>query len=164
MDDPTHYGVLRITQDAPPEVIRAAYKALSQKWHPDRNPSPEAGAIMQAINAAYAVLSDPSRRADYDRSLHAMSNGWAGFDSSQWSADYRGPSTAGAPSGKRRGRAFEVDWDAIARAQHEQDRRYRVFGRDSLLAAAKTLGLMLGTIALLVYLGSHGYFIDGGKS
>ncbi|MCS6804710.1 MAG: DnaJ domain-containing protein, partial [Blastocatellia bacterium] len=34
----THYDNLKVARNAPPEVIRAAYKTLSQRFHPDRNP------------------------------------------------------------------------------------------------------------------------------
>ena len=63
----THYETLKVAPDAPQEVIKAAYKALSQKHHPDKNPgNPEAVRIMAVINGAYEVLSDPKKRADYD--------------------------------------------------------------------------------------------------
>lgn len=64
----THYDNLKVARNAPPEVIRAAYKTLSQKYHPDRNQdNPEAIRIIQIINTAYEVLSDPERRAAHDR-------------------------------------------------------------------------------------------------
>lgn len=63
----THYDNLKVARDAPPEVIRAAYKILSQKHHPDRNNnSKEAIRIIQLINTAYDVLSDPTRRREHD--------------------------------------------------------------------------------------------------
>lgn len=63
----THYDNLKVARDAPPEVIRAAYKTLSQKYHPDRHGnSAEAIRIIQIINSAYAVLSDPARRREHD--------------------------------------------------------------------------------------------------
>ena len=63
----THYDNLKITHDAPLEVIRAAYRALSLLYHPDRNPSdPEAERNMALVNAAYATLSDPEKRHEYD--------------------------------------------------------------------------------------------------
>ncbi|MDR2188792.1 MAG: J domain-containing protein [Azonexus sp.] len=63
----THYDTLKIAPDAPPEVIRAAYKTLSMKFHPDRNPdNPAATKIMARINTAYDVLSDPDQRQKYD--------------------------------------------------------------------------------------------------
>ena len=63
----THYDNLKVARNAPPEVIRAAYKILSQKFHPDRNPGDrEAARIMAIINASYEVLSDPERRREHD--------------------------------------------------------------------------------------------------
>lgn len=63
----THYDNLKVARDAPPEVIRAAYKTLSQKHHPDRNGnSPDAIRIIQLINNAYEVLSDPIKRQEHD--------------------------------------------------------------------------------------------------
>jgi curved DNA-binding protein CbpA len=63
----THYDNLKVARDAPPEVIRAAYKSLSQKYHPDRNAGdPKASRTMAIINAAYRVLSDPDLRRKHD--------------------------------------------------------------------------------------------------
>jgi len=63
----THYDNLKVARNAPPEVIRAAYKTLSQKYHPDRNSnSREAIRITQIINSAYEVLSDPVKRQEHD--------------------------------------------------------------------------------------------------
>ena len=63
----THYDNLKVARDAPPEVIRAAYKALCHKFHPDRNGgSPRATQTFQLINTAYDVLSDPERRQQHD--------------------------------------------------------------------------------------------------
>lgn len=53
----THYDNLKVARNAPPEVIRAAYKTLSQKFHPDRNHgNAEAARIMAIINASYEVF------------------------------------------------------------------------------------------------------------
>jgi curved DNA-binding protein CbpA len=63
----THYDNLKVARNAPPEVIRAAYKTLSQKYHPDRNGgSADAIRVIQLINGAYAVLSDPVKRREHD--------------------------------------------------------------------------------------------------
>jgi len=64
----THYDNLKVTRNAPPEVIRAAYKTLTQKYHPDRHPgSADAERVMALINVSYQVLSDPVQRAEHDR-------------------------------------------------------------------------------------------------
>jgi curved DNA-binding protein CbpA len=68
----THYDNLKVTRNAPPEVIRAAYKSLSQKFHPDRNPGdPNATRTFQIINTAYEVLSDPLKRREHDDWIQA---------------------------------------------------------------------------------------------
>jgi curved DNA-binding protein CbpA len=64
----THYDNLKVARNAPAEVIRAAYRTLSKKYHPDLNPNnKEAIRIIQLINAAYEVLSDPVKRAEHDK-------------------------------------------------------------------------------------------------
>ena len=66
----TLYEVLKVQEDAPIEVIRAAYKVLSSKYHPDKNPGDsEASEMMQKINRAYNILRDPEARARYDAAL-----------------------------------------------------------------------------------------------
>ena len=63
----THYDNLKVARNAPLEVIRAAYRALSQKHHPDKNGgSPESQRMMKIINESYAVLSDPETRKKHD--------------------------------------------------------------------------------------------------
>ncbi|MGE8160345.1 DnaJ domain-containing protein [Paraburkholderia sp. NPDC080076] len=65
----THYDNLRVSRNAPPEVIRAAYKALTQRYHPDKSHSPDATRIMKILNEAYEVLSDSEKRRQYDESI-----------------------------------------------------------------------------------------------
>jgi hypothetical protein len=68
----THYDNLKVARMAPPEVIRAAYKALSQKYHPDKNPGDEKAArIMAILNTAYSTLSDEQRRKEHDAWISA---------------------------------------------------------------------------------------------
>jgi hypothetical protein len=68
----THYDNLKVARQAPQEVIRAAYKALSQKYHPDKNPGDEKAArIMAIVNTAYNTLSDPVRRREHDEWISA---------------------------------------------------------------------------------------------
>ncbi|MGE5450461.1 MAG: J domain-containing protein [Acidobacteriota bacterium] len=74
----SHYARLKVTQDAPVEVIRAAYRVLAAKYHPDRQAVTEAAsasshddanAEMAALNTAYQVLINPQTRRDYDALL-----------------------------------------------------------------------------------------------
>src|SRR3972149_1774973 len=66
MSHTDHYKVLQVDPEAEAEVVQAAYRRLARKYHPDVAESPEAAARMAAINAAWAVLKDPARRAAYD--------------------------------------------------------------------------------------------------
>lgn len=69
----THYDNLKVARDAPPEVISAAYRSLSKKYHPDNNPgNPGAARIMAILNAAHEVLSDPTKRKLHDEWIAEM--------------------------------------------------------------------------------------------
>jgi curved DNA-binding protein CbpA len=61
-----YYELLQITPAATFTEVHKAYRCLALQYHPDRNPVPEAASRMVAINEAYAVLSEPSRRREYD--------------------------------------------------------------------------------------------------
>ena len=63
----THYDNLKVIRNAPVEVIRAAYRAMAQKYHPDINSSPAANNTMKLLNEAWEVLSDPLKRAEHDK-------------------------------------------------------------------------------------------------
>ncbi len=64
-----YYGILGVIRTTEDIVIKAAYRALAQKYHPDKfdGPQDEAQQRMQEINEAYAVLSDPEKRKEYDQ-------------------------------------------------------------------------------------------------
>lgn len=76
-----HYERLKVTQDAPPEVIRAAYRALANRLQPDAAAVAQGGAAgaadpgapahdqLASLNEAYEVLIDPRLRSDYDATL-----------------------------------------------------------------------------------------------
>jgi DnaJ-class molecular chaperone len=66
--EPDYYATLQVDRNADPDVIDAAYRRLATKYHPDVNSRGDATKRMQEINEAHSVLSNPARRADYDRS------------------------------------------------------------------------------------------------
>jgi len=76
------YEVLGVARDADGDTIKSAYRKAALKWHPDRNPENKAVAEenFRACSEAYSVLSDPQKRAVYDRYGHAGLRG-GGFES-----------------------------------------------------------------------------------
>ncbi len=61
-----HYDILQVKPDASAEEIQRAYRKLAMRYHPDRNPSPDAAAQMAAINEAYETLQNPLQRGNID--------------------------------------------------------------------------------------------------
>lgn len=61
-----YYKILGVPTHATPKEITHAYRTLSLKYHPDKNPNPLAIEKFKAISKAYAILSDPKKRPVYD--------------------------------------------------------------------------------------------------
>jgi len=61
-----YYAILGVSQDAKYREIKAAYRPLALKYHPDRNSSPISENSIKIINAAFEVLSDRDKRRQYD--------------------------------------------------------------------------------------------------
>ncbi|MFW6050619.1 MAG: molecular chaperone DnaJ [Myxococcota bacterium] len=84
-----YYQVLSLERDATGDDIKRAYRRLAIKYHPDRNPGdPHAEERFKEASEAYAILSDPDKRARYDRMGHAAfeTGGPGGFDPSDFGA------------------------------------------------------------------------------
>src|ERR1700694_4573728 len=74
-----YYEVLQVSRTATDQELKASYRKLAMQHHPDRNPNnPESEERFKACSEAYQVLSDPEKRAAYDRYGHAAFNGGAG--------------------------------------------------------------------------------------
>ena len=89
-DKRDYYEVLGVSRDADDAALKKAYRQLAKKYHPDTNPGDkEAEAKFKEASEAYAVLSDPEKRRQYDQFGHsAFENGGAGgggFDYSNMS-------------------------------------------------------------------------------
>ncbi|HEY8420487.1 MAG TPA: molecular chaperone DnaJ [Thermoclostridium sp.] len=75
-----YYEVLGVSRNADETELKKAYRKLAKQYHPDMNPNDkEAEAKFKEINEAYAVLSDPQKRKQYDMYGHAGLNG-TGFE------------------------------------------------------------------------------------
>src|SRR5262245_24858140 len=67
-----HYTVLGLQRDASLDEIKKAYHQLAMRHHPDRTQNnPQDTEIFKAVAVAFATLSNPARRAEYDRVLTA---------------------------------------------------------------------------------------------
>lgn len=101
-----HYQELEVAENASPEVLKAAYRSLMQRFHPDRNPGDaDASARAVRLTQAYETLSDPARRAAYDAEIRKRRG-------------VPGDSTArgepGAALGARNSRRNSAVWTALS--------------------------------------------------
>jgi curved DNA-binding protein CbpA len=134
--EPDPYSVLGVRRDATTATIAAAYRTLARRHHPDVSQVGNAERRMAQINAAWAILRDPSRRAAWDRA-HAGQKETA---ESGWRRGPHGEGAAGPPPGNPRGSVLDfgrhVGWSLgeIARvdpgylqwlATHRDGGRYR---------------------------------------
>ena len=62
-----YYKILGVSLSANDAEIKKAYREMSMKWHPDRNPDIDVTATMQDINEAYTILKDAVKRSRYDK-------------------------------------------------------------------------------------------------
>src|ERR671924_1971111 len=99
-----YYKVLGVGKTASEKEIKAAYRKLARKHHPDVNPGDKAAeARFKEINEAYEVLGDPPKRKKYDElgaNWRAYEQAGAGFDPSQfgggsWNINFGGPGGGG---------------------------------------------------------------------
>ncbi|KAG6410640.1 hypothetical protein SASPL_128705 [Salvia splendens] len=110
-----YYSVLNVSKNATLQEIKAAYRSLARKYHPDMNKGPGAEEKFKEIAAAYEVLSDTEKRSVYDRfgeeglrgEFDATSSGPQGVDPFEVFAEYFGePSNFFGGSGEQSGFNF----------------------------------------------------------
>jgi len=158
------YAVLGVARDATPLQVARAHRRLAKRHHPDLHEgAAEAAEHMRSINEAWALLSNPVRRADYDRAVPSAGTPGAGH----WGAS-RSPIQPASPSSTR----TWASWRATAAETRAAPRTVRQPGevpiprtrrpqrpeptevtfRDSgwaaVLAAAVIVVLLLGAIVV----------------
>lgn len=69
-----YYKILSVEKTATPEELKKAFRKLAKKFHPDVNPdNPKIEEVFKEINEAYGVLSDETKKAEYDRRMFGYS-------------------------------------------------------------------------------------------
>ncbi|GJV94761.1 DnaJ domain-containing protein [Tanacetum coccineum] len=84
------YEVLGIQMGADKGEIKAAYRKLARIYHPDVGSHDSSADEFMKVHSAYATLSDPGKRADYDRTLFVrpkMTVGYSGYSGRRWETD-----------------------------------------------------------------------------
>ena len=88
MNKRDYYEILGVAKTASPEQIKAAYRKMAMKYHPDRNPdNKEAEEKFKEAAEAYEILSDQQKKSQYDQFGHAGAQGMGGFGSSGMNMD-----------------------------------------------------------------------------
>ena len=96
MEFKDYYAVLGVARDASADDIKRAYRKLARKYHPDVSKEPDAAQRMSEVNEAYTVLSDPGKRAAYDRLAQGRCAGQTFTPPPDWDAGFE---FHGAPEG-----------------------------------------------------------------
>ena len=98
------YELLGVSRDADADTIKKAYRRLARQLHPDVNPDPATQERFKDVSAAYEVLSDPQKRAAYDRGGDAFMGGFGGRGAGFSFTDIMDAFFGGAAGGAGQGR------------------------------------------------------------
>ncbi|RYP35150.1 hypothetical protein DL767_003927 [Monosporascus sp. MG133] len=135
--DTTLYDILGIQPSATDREIKQAYRKKALKWHPDKNPDPEAEGMFKDVVRAYEILSDKSKRRNYDEfgigSSSAGGGGRYGATSTSSYTSYAGGTSSGLN---------DEDFEAFFSAARKRRRtRTRGGAYDSAYAADEFPGI-----------------------
>ncbi len=122
MEFKDYYGILGVKQNATKEEIKAAYRRLAFKYHPDRNPGVTENKLKE-INEAYQALSDPLKRSQYDR---------AGEAYGRW----KRARPRSAARSKEKKQSEDFNWDAWRKNEIQNEEARSAGGLEDLFAGS----------------------------
>jgi curved DNA-binding protein len=96
MEFKDYYQILGVTEKADASAIKASYRKLARKYHPDVSKEDNAEAKFKDVGEAYAVLKDPEKRAEYDvlRTQGTTHRGGSYQPPPDWQSSYTGNRTS----------------------------------------------------------------------
>jgi len=144
-----YYEVLSVSRDASDQELKTAYRKLAMQYHPDRNPDdPSAEGKFKECSEAYQVLSDPEKRAAYDRYGHAAFQGGNGGGAGPFGGGFGNAQDLGDIFGDLFGEMFNMGGSGrqASRVQRGRDLRYdltlefeeAVFGKEKEITIRRT--------------------------
>ena len=131
MEFKEYYKTLGVEPTASADEIKKAYRKLARKYHPDVSKESDASARMSEVNEAYAVLSDPEKRAAFDKLAQRRAAGQDFQPPPGWDAGFEF-SDAGSPGGDDGDFSdfFNALFGRAARARHGGGARTQMRGAD----------------------------------
>jgi DnaJ domain len=139
-DSKDYYAVLGVLPSAEADVIRATYRALANRYHPDKRAGEKSQAEirMRELNAAYEILSDEQKRWAYDERRRDAVRSRTGWD------PYSGFDEAAKTSAEQaEARNQSSRWDSSAAIKPQRNTRAKLGG-----AVLATIGSFLGVIVM----------------
>ena len=142
LDATDHYGCLGVEQENFTEkALKKAYQQLSKDLHPDKSPGEQAKLAFQTMAAAYAILSDPEKRANYDAEQIVRTAALAAVAAGATNADQA--RAAGEAALMRRGHEANKRRDLQAARRHFQNAA-ALLGKPQAILSAANMALKLG--------------------
>ncbi|MGI5952163.1 MAG: molecular chaperone DnaJ [Brooklawnia sp.] len=135
MSAPDYYAILGVPRDASPDQIKKAYRKMAMKVHPDVATDPDAETKFKEVNEAYEVLSDPNKKAIFDRGGDPMGPG--GGDPFANMGGFSGFTNFGGGQGFDIGDLFGAMFGGQTTARGPKSRVRR--GQDQLIRTRLTL-------------------------
>jgi curved DNA-binding protein CbpA len=132
-----YYGLMGLSQSADVNVINAVFRVLAKKYHPDTHGGSknEAERLFRELKEAHDVLSDPSKRSEYDKARNSSSSSTSDFDPSAHKSD-QGDQSYSDPE-------LEKDWKIATQIYPSlDDLRRDLSGLSATLAIAFTSVLL----------------------